>query len=228
MLSQLSNFKYIDRGSQHTIALIPGWASDQRIFQVLNLNFNYLIPLVSSFSDFAPKLLASLKGKGLQKISLLGWSLGAFLAASFSVKFPQFIDELILIGVRRKYSLLELSQVRTFLQRDKKAYLYKFYCRCFFCKEKMAWFKENLMQSYFTDFGLESLLSGLDYLEKAALDLEGLRKVGKVKIIHGQNDEIAPLEEAEAVKQNLPEAEITLVKNCGHAVFLEDDIGKYI
>ena len=228
MPSPVSTFKYIGRGNQNTLVLVPGWASDQKIFQSLNLNFNYLIPLVFSFSDFAQKLLEAIKNKGLEKISLLGWSLGAFLAADFSLKLPELIDELILIGVRPKYLPEELSQARILLKRDKTAYLYKFYSRCFFRPEKLAWFKKNLMKTYFTDFELEFLLSGLDYLETAVLNLEGLKRLGKIKIIQGQNDEIAPTAEARAVKQNLPQAELILVENSGHAVFLEADIEKYI
>ena len=68
----------------------------------------------------------------------------------------------------------------------------------------------------------------MDYLETAVLNLEGLKRLGKIKIIQGQNDEIAPTAEARAVKQNLPQAELILVENSGHAVFLEADIEKYI
>ena len=84
------------------------------------------------------------------------------------------------------------------------------------------------MKSYLDDFKLQFLLSGLDYLEKAALNPESLKNLAKIKIIQGQNDEIAPLSEAKAIKGVLAQAEFISVKGAGHAVFLEEDIAKYI
>lgn len=208
--------------------MIPGWASDYRIFDSLDLNFNYLIPLTFSFSDFEQKLLEAIKGSGRGKISLLGWSLGSFLAADFSAKFPKVIDQLILVGIRSKYPSQQLFQIRTLLKRNQKAYLGKFYQQCFFQKEKFVWFKENFMKAYLEDFKLESLLSGLDYLEKATLDTQSLKALPRINIIHGQNDKIAPLAEAKAIKETLPQAEFIAVEDTGHAAFLEADIARYL
>ena len=45
MISRKSEFKLIDRGFKDTILLIPGWAADYRIFDSLDLEFNYLLPM---------------------------------------------------------------------------------------------------------------------------------------------------------------------------------------
>jgi len=78
-------FKYLDRGSDKTIVLIPGWATDYRIFDSLNVKFNYLLPLDFSPDTFENVILNALEEKGIEKVSLFGWSLGAFLAAEFSI-----------------------------------------------------------------------------------------------------------------------------------------------
>ena len=37
-------FKYIDRQKPETAVLVPGWATDYRIFDTLDLDYNYLMP----------------------------------------------------------------------------------------------------------------------------------------------------------------------------------------
>ena len=64
-------------GPKDTIILIPGWATDCRIFKT-----------VESSKIF--------KEKPADKISLLGWSLGGFMAAGFAFKNPDTIGGTIL------------------------------------------------------------------------------------------------------------------------------------
>lgn len=228
MISATLSFKYIDRGKQSSIVLIPGWGTDYRIFASLDLNYNYLIPLTFSFFDFEQKLFAAIKENNIEKISLFGWSLGGFLAADFSVKFPELIEELILVGAREKYPSQQLLRIRDLLKRNKKAYLIKFYAQCFSKKENMREFRKNYMKDYLQDFELSFLVNGLDYLEAARIDFESLKRVKKIKIIQGEDDKIVPLAEAVNIKNNLSQAEFILIKDSGHAVFLEQDITKYV
>ena len=39
-----NQFKCVNRGFDRTIVLLPGWASDYRIFNNLNVSYNYLVP----------------------------------------------------------------------------------------------------------------------------------------------------------------------------------------
>lgn len=223
-----TKFKYISRGQQKTIVLIPGWATDYKIFESLNLKFNYLLPLDFSPFTFEGIILNALKEKGIGKISLLGLSMGGFLAAEFAVKHPNLVEELILIGIREKYRKENIVEIEELLKKSKKGYLYKFYTQCFFKKEILRWFKENLFKSYCEQFDLDYLLKTLDYLEKSQINTQELTGIKRIKIIHGENDNIAPLDEARKVQKSIVGAELIVIKDGGHMPFLEADLGEYI
>jgi len=43
MISLKSEFRFFNRGFKDTLVLIPGWATDYRIFNSLDLSYNYLL-----------------------------------------------------------------------------------------------------------------------------------------------------------------------------------------
>jgi len=223
-----NNFKYLARNSKKDIVLVPGWATDQRIFKSLDLKFNYILTPNLSVYDFEKKLLHFIEENKISKIALFGWSLGGFLAADFSAKYPSLVSELVLVSVRRRYNEKEIGEIKGFLTRNKKGYLYKFYNQCFENKVKMNWFRENLLKKYCQELSLEGLLEGLDYLKDACMDADRLKNIEKIKIIHGEFDSIAPIKEAIEVKNTLANATFMQVDGAGHIPFLEQDIGKYI
>ncbi len=223
-LAWTADFKYTERGRRNLIVLVPGWATDFRIFQLLDLDFNYLLsPLPLPFS-FERSLLGEVKKRKLKKLSFLGWSLGGFLAADFSSKYPDLVDQLILVGIRQKYTAAEILKMQNFLERNKRNCLCKFYQQCFFRKEKWLWFKQNLLNNYIDSFSLNYLLEGLSYLKSFQITAAALQKIKKLKIIHGEADKIAPLKEALKIKESLPQAEFILLEGAGHAAFLEEDL----
>jgi len=193
-------------GSNDTIILIPGWATDFRIFKA-----------VESSKIF--------RQKPADKISLLGWSLGGFMAAEFASEHPDTIDELILVSIRIRYDPARLADIKRLLMKDKKAYLYKFYLESFSGadKEGLAWFKKNLLKSYLQDMKTEDLMRGLDYLSQASIDPERLRRVERIRIFHGTKDTIAPLKEAEEIGSRLPQTKFIPIAGAGHCPFLNRD-----
>src|SRR3989338_4300658 len=101
MISAASRFKLLNRGFKDTLLLIPGWGTDYRIFDSLKLDFNYLEPAEMSFSDFNEKLIESMAREKIDKISILGWSLGAFLAAGFISAYPNKAAKIFMVGARK-------------------------------------------------------------------------------------------------------------------------------
>lgn len=224
MISQKSAFKFFDRGFKDTLLLIPGWATDYRIFGRLELDFNYLMPVEFSPLNFEERLESALKNEGLDGISILGWSMGGFMASDFISAYPGAAKEAALVGVRRSYEEDKIERVKAYLRKNKRAFLYRFYCECFSNNETeaLSWFKENLMKDYLLNMNLDSLLEDLDYLLKARIEL-GKAEGIKLTFIHGQEDRIAPIEEAMELKKHLPGAEFISVKRAGHMPFLAAD-----
>jgi len=230
MLSRKSEFKLSNRGFKKTIALIPGWASDYRIFDNLDLNYNYLLAPKLYPLTFERGLREILEKEAIDKISLFGWSMGGFLAADFAAKNPEKIDELILVGIQKEYSPELLEDTKLKLKQNKRAFLYKLYFNCFSKQDKegFSWFKEHLLMRYMNELKLESLLCGLDYLSGARINPASLAGIKRIRIFHGGEDRIAALDAARQIKLELPHAEFICLPGMGHALFLNREFKEWI
>ena len=213
--------KFIKRGFKDDLVLIPGWATDHRIFQMLELDYNYF--LVSAFSPFSFRedLSQYLKSNSIVRISLLGWSMGAYLAADFAVTNPNKVEHLILMGVKQRYENLAMDEIKSKLKENKVAWLYKFYLDSFSRKdpEGLKWFRKTLLKDYLKEQGLTQLFSGLDYLSQARFDMDSLKHIENLMLMHGSDDCIAPVENAVEMKNKLPKAKFFRVENKGHILW---------
>jgi len=225
---QTTAFNLVDRGRSSTLVLIPGWASDHRIFEALDLEYNYLMPVNFIPGIFNESLLSELKRRNLTKVSLLGWSLGGFAASEFASEHSSYIEELILVSIRQKYNRLDLEQIKKYLNQNKKGYLQGFYSQCFHDLKYRDYFKQEFAEKYYKDLELDALIDGIDYLSKAEIKAEFLSKLEKIKIIHGEFDNIAPLAEAKKLSDRLSQAEFIVVNGMGHVPFLKQGFSKYI
>ena len=226
--AQTTTFKFIDRGYHVTLVLLPGWASDYRVFETMDLAYNYIIPVNFVPTVFKDELLKTLKKHDLIKVSMLGWSMGGFAASEFCEKYSVYVEELILIGIKPKYEPTGLQLIKRYLNKNKKGYLSRFYSQCFHDLKYRDHFKNNIALQYYEDFDLETLIKGLDYLLGSEIKIEYLKTVGKIKIIHGEFDNIAPLKEAKKIGDDLSQAKFIVVKEMGHLPFLKEDFGEYI
>lgn len=227
-LEKSSRFKFINRKKKQTAVIIPGWATDYKIFAQLEINYNYLLTTSLFLHDFDSKLIEACKEHDLTSVSLFGVSLGGFLASRFAALHPRRIEALIMVGIRQKYPAHDIEQVIKYVTENKKAYLYKFYCRCFRDTRQMAWFKSNLLDGYLDTFETEYLLETLHYLKCASLDAAHIPSCAKIQIVHGERDRIAPIEEARQLAKDLPNADFICVKNAGHFPFLNNNFPQTI
>jgi pimeloyl-ACP methyl ester carboxylesterase len=215
--------KFVNRGFKDDLILIPGWATDYRIFTRLDLNYNYYLPLRFSPFDFSQDLSRYLKSNSIGKVSILGWSMGAFLAADFTVRNQDKIEQLILMGIKERYEAEALVEIKEKLKENKAAWLYKFYLDCFSRDdvEGLSWFRKELLKDYLKNQELPELLTGLDYLSKARLDVNSLRQIENLTIHHGSDDLIVPMKEAEEIKNKLPKAKLFRVEKKGHILWIK-------
>jgi len=222
MISQESEFEFINRGFKDTIVLVPGWATDYRVFSTLSLNYNYIATKKLNPFDFSDRFLQALSRESIERVSLFGWSLGAFLAVEFALNNSERVNQVILSGIRERYETAALEGIKQKIIKNKKAYLIKFYHDCFSDSRKVSlmWFKKHLLKDYLDAIRVEDLILGLEYLSKAKIDAESLRFLKKIRIFHGLEDKIAPVNEARQMKRLLPGLEFIFVPDSGHAVFL--------
>jgi len=222
MMSQ-TEFRFIDRGHEKPLVLIPGWAFDWRIFEPLDLDYNYLSPAKTDFYTFKDDLLRVVLEKGIEKISLFGWSMGGFIALDFLTVYPDLVDEIFLVSMRKRLPKEQINLQKNLLRKDKDNYLSQFYRNCFVGqKEDFGWFKKKLLDSYFKDFSLNYLVEGLDYLSNKELDIRSWGKY-KLKIFHSKKDNIAPFKDITIVKKDLPSLSLIIFEDSGHLPFLHPD-----
>lgn len=221
----MSDFRLLERGYGDTILLIPGWATDHRIFGGLDLPFNYLVPEARLSLCPKEKFISALKERGLSRVSILGWSMGSFLASEIAFSCPDIIgDVIIFVSARKRCDKGAIGEARDRLKKNRRAFLYKFYSN-FFCEDEKAassWFRQNLLRSYIDGMGLGPLLEGLDYLSGAEFGsqrLDGLRTI----FVHGKSDRIAPPEEARDIAAAIPLSRFIAMEKTGHAPFLNPD-----
>ena len=218
-------FKFIDREEEQYIVLVSGWAFDYRVFATLDLPYNYIFFCGDSAVGFEDELKKMLDKNGINKVSLLGWSQGAFMACDFASRNPGIVEEIILAGTREKYEKAGLANIKRYLVKNRTAYLYKFYKECFCDQEKnyYRWFKDTLLKNYLEEMSLEQLVEGLDWIEQAEINSDSLKRLKHIKIVHGCADSIAPIEEAVDLSDSLPQSQLITFDKTGHLPFLQKD-----
>ncbi|MGB3083000.1 MAG: alpha/beta hydrolase [Candidatus Omnitrophota bacterium] len=220
-----TKFELIDRGKDRAAVLLPGWAMDHRIFEQLDIEYNYLVPVQFSSGDFFDKLAEAIRQQG-QRTIVVGWSFGGLLAAHFTIIYPELVEKTILVSVKENYSQNEIDKMKEYLARNKTTYLKGFYRKCFSGQDAVEkdWFTSNLRDAYLREMDMSFLSSQLDFLKYNHMPVIGLREhLRKLVFIHGEKDAVIPLVEANALHKYLPGARFVTIKDAGHVPFLRPE-----
>ncbi|MDD5069514.1 MAG: alpha/beta hydrolase [Candidatus Omnitrophica bacterium] len=224
----MERFKYVDRGYDETVVLLAGWATDYRIFAGLDLRFNYLLLVDESYRDFSDDLVCMIKKIGLSKVSLFGCSLGGYRALDFSISHNDLVDNLFLIGMRKRYQPTAIEKIKQFVTRGKKGYLSRFYRDCFYRPESVAQFKEDLSSIYYDKFSVDYLIDGLDYLAKSRIDPQDIPAGLTLVFVHGREDKIAPIKDVFELKEQISGSITVVCRDSGHFPFWDCQIGELL
>ncbi|MGB2630545.1 MAG: alpha/beta hydrolase [Candidatus Omnitrophota bacterium] len=218
-------FEYIDRHKKRLAVLISGWAMDGRIFDKLDINYNYLVPMEVTAENFFEKLEETLLALN-QKTILIGWSFGGLLAAHFTVTFPEMVEKAIFVSVKENYSQSEIDKMKEYLERNKTMYLKGFYRKCFSGQtdDERKWFTSKILDKYLKEMDTEMLNSQLDFLKFNYLPIISLKTHSKKLIfVHGDKDAVIPIIEVDKIRKYLPGAYYVTIKDTGHVPFLNPE-----
>lgn len=213
-----------DAGSDRTAVLLPGWATDWRIFGGIGRGFNRIVPKKLLPSRLADELHVYLKKLNCGPVTLLGWSMGGFAAADFASAHPELVNDLVLAGIRKCYTGRQIQERRESLEENRERCLMEFYRECFLPSRKKEFrrFSDQLLPVYIEEMDSETLLDGLDYLASAEIVPEKLPP-GRTMIVHGARDSVAPESEARLLAEQADGVKFRSVPDGAHAVHLEDN-----
>jgi pimeloyl-ACP methyl ester carboxylesterase len=206
-----------------SMVLLPGWATDGRIFEGVLPGVTAVTTGPLRPEGFSRRLAAFLGRAAHGAVTVVGWSLGGFLAAEFAREYPDRVRRIVLVGIRREYPEGDVAGVLRSLSADPGACLTAFYAQCFFPSQMPAYrrFRGGLQAAYLRELDGGALREGLSYLAGARLSGETLPAC-PVAIVHGEKDVVAPLAEAEGVAREGGNATFHPLPGAAHAAFLAD------
>jgi 2-hydroxy-6-oxonona-2,4-dienedioate hydrolase len=207
-------------------SVIPALAAKHRVIALDQIGFGrsdkpLLSYRVTTFVDFLDGFLNELK---IDRASVVGNSLGGWVAADFALAHPDRVDRLVLCdaagyaAVVKNMNPRALSALRL-ASRDDIRYLgpLTFHDKRFYEDVDLA-FKQRVTagDSYTVKQVLESMVRGEDVLD------------GRVGAIHrptlilwGRDDKIIPLNFAERLHKEIAGSRLEIIDNCGHMPHVE-------
>ena len=232
---------YVDVGSGPSVILLHGLADDigvwasvipalaakHRVIALDQLGFGdsdkpLLNYRVSTFVDFLDGFLNELKME--RRISLVGNSLGGWVAADFALKHPDRVERLVLSDAAgyaafpKSMNPRALSALRLASREDIR-YLgpLTFHDKRFYKDVDLA-FKQRVAagDGYTVSQILDSMIRGEDVLDNrlAAINQPTL-------VVWGREDTLIPLSFGERFNREIKASRLRVIDNCGHMPHVE-------
>lgn len=231
-VKQEGEFSYIEKGTGVPVVLLHGLFGGLSNFNDLIDHFSskyriiipqlpiYTLPVlntnVNSLAKFLHKFLDFMK---LEKVTLLGNSLGGHVGLVYSHQHPERVERLILTG---SSGLYENAFGGSTPRKGDREYIRKKVEVTFF-DPTMA--SEELVEEVFGIINDRSKLIRILSLAKSAIrhnmasDLPDLKM--PTCLIWGKNDIITPPEVAEDFHRLMPNSDLFWIDQCGHAPMME-------
>ncbi|MFA5807633.1 MAG: alpha/beta fold hydrolase, partial [bacterium] len=86
-----------------SVVLLPGWATDGRIFEGVLPGVTAVTTGPLRPDRFTTRLASFLDRAARGQVTVVGWSLGGFVAAEFAREYPDRVRRVVLVGIRREY-----------------------------------------------------------------------------------------------------------------------------
>ena len=194
---------------------------------ILKKRYNVSIPSlknIATVDDAVQKII----NKNKKKISVIGFSMGGFIAIKLAIEYPEILDKLVLIGtnarnISQKRKLL-LEKSLTTLSKDNFAKLFyqKNYSSYFSNKDLKNTSYQNTVYSMAKQLGYKTFLDQTNLILKRPNQLNKLNRiVSKTLIIRGKNDKLSSNIMNNELNKKIKCSVYTEIKNSSHFVMLE-------
>ena len=216
----------------HTIVLISGYMRDKKMWSnqldILKKKYKVIIPQLdtgNNIQEFKKNTLKLLP----EKFSVIGFSMGGFVALKLAIEEVERVEDLVLIGTnarsvskdRRlllKKSISELNS-ENFVSKFSSSSFYSYFAKHNTTNQKYL----NLIEDMVKKLGLDCL----EKQTKAILERPSLiNLLSKIKarclVVSGELDNLSTKEMNEELSNNIIDSELLYIKNSGHFVMLEE------
>ena len=177
---------------------------------------------VGTYVDFLDKFMSELK---IEKASLIGNSLGGWIAAWAAIKYPNRVEKIILADAGGlKPAAIDMAQIYSlnYSTRDEVRQLLKmvFYNQALFGSDAFIEQSMNVRVTANDGYTINSLIESIKRDEDF---LNG--RLGEIKkptlIIWGKQDGLLKVADAEQFKREIAGSELVVFDQCGHVPMVE-------
>ncbi len=231
-LKQEGEFHYLEAGEGPPIVLLHGLfgalSNFQPLFDHFTARYRVLVPMlplytlpmlntnVPALADFLDRFL---RHKGLERVNLLGNSLGGHVALIYCTKHAERVRTLTLTG---SSGLYENAFGGSFPRREDKEYLRKKIALTFHDPRHVT---DELVEECYVTVNDKAKLIRILSLAKSAIRHNMAKEIPKmampVLLIWGRQDTITPPEVADEFHSLFPRSELHWIDGCGHAPMME-------
>ena len=197
---------------------------------ILKKRYNVSIPSlknIATVDDAVQKII----NKNKKKISVIGFSMGGFIAIELAIEYPEILDKLVLIGTnarnisQKRKLLLEKSLTTLNKNNFAKLFYQKNYSSYFSNKDLKNTSYQNTVYSMAKQLGYKTFLDQTNLILKRPNQLNKLDKiVSKTLIIRGKNDKLSSNIMNNELNKKIKCSVYREIKNSSHFVMLEKPI----
>ena len=183
-----------------------------------------------SYQQMAEDVVRFFDGNELENVILLGHSMGGKTAMQLALRFPDRIAALIVVDIapvcydhqQKQLKLIEAMQGLHLEAEMSRSDIEKKLALKIPEKRLLSFLMTNLYRQnglFQWRIGLEQIAAGMPYL----LNYPEVNSVfeGPVQFIGGENSAYLKFEYHALIRKNFPESRITMLKNCGHWLHVE-------
>jgi pimeloyl-ACP methyl ester carboxylesterase len=179
---------------------------------------------IATVDDAVQKII----NKNTKKFSVIGFSMGGFIAIKLAIEHPEILDKLVLIGTNARHIsqkrklLLEKSLTTLNKNNFAKLFYQKNYSSYFSDKDLKNTSYQNTVYSMAKQLGYKTFLNQTNLIVNRPNQLTKLNKiVSKTLIIRGKNDKLSSNIMNDELNKKIKYSMYTEIKNSSHFVMIE-------
>jgi 2-hydroxy-6-oxonona-2,4-dienedioate hydrolase len=231
-VKELGKFKYIEEGKGEPLVLLHGLfgalSNFKDLIEHFKISHRVIVPMLplfeldilhTSVGGLSKFVLRFIEAMDLNKVHLLGNSLGGHVALVYTLKHPERIKSLILTG---SSGLFENGMGDSYPRRGDYEYIRK--------KTELTFYDPKTATKELVDEVFDITRNRLKVIKIIALAKSAIRnnlgeELNSIKqptlLIWGNNDTITPPFVAREFNRLIPKSELYFIDRCGHAPMME-------